>query len=101
MKPEPNMDASTHLNRKLASVEKLMTLLDPLDQDDQKVYIDNKKKCKEISLQIVKELEKQDDIIFGNNDVITSSSNSIEDLTIDLSRFNQLDSNDVNEEKWV
>jgi len=101
MKPEGNLDASSHLKRKLESVEKLMTLLDPLDPDDQATFVSSKKKCKEISLRIVEELEKQDEEILGKHNIVTSSSNSIEDLTIDLSRINQCDDDNVNEEEWV
>jgi len=100
MKTEANMDASSHLKRKLEAVEKLMTTLDCDDEDDLEVYTASKKKCKEISILIVEELEKQDAKFLGKH-VVTSSSNSIEELSIDLSRINQLDGDDDNEEGWV
>jgi len=79
-----------------------MTTLDCNDDDDLEMFQENKKKCKEISILIVEELEKQDAKILGNNNIITSSSNRVNDLSIDLSRINHVDDDeDDADTAWV
>jgi len=51
---------------------------------------------------IVEELEKQDAKILGSNNIITSSSNSVNDLWVDLSRINHVDADKNNiDSAWV
>jgi len=102
LKPEANVDASSHLKRKLDAIKELMTSLDCNDEDDLELYQANKRKCKEINIKIIEELEKQDAKILGNDNIITSSSNSVNDLSLDLSRINHVDADeDDADTAWV
>jgi len=46
LKAEADVDASSHLKRKLEAVKELMTSLDCNDEDDLKLYQANKKKAR-------------------------------------------------------
>jgi len=73
IKPEANIDASTHLKRKQQAIKEVMDDLDPVD--DYVELQELKMQKLEVSKAILKELTKLDDKILYKKHVITLSSN--------------------------